>query len=101
MFMFLALLILYPNDRLTEFAMATKACHAAMLYQRPLNLMRSLSGPLKGSILREKKGFFCRHIYICATKSLDPLLRMHMQGNKVHSHCGGFFAKFSVADSAL
>ena len=43
MFVFLALSILYPNDRLTGFAMATKTCRAAKLYQRPLNLMRSLS----------------------------------------------------------
>ena len=41
--MFLALAILYPNDRLSGFAMATKTCRAAKLYQRPLNLMRSLS----------------------------------------------------------
>ena len=41
--MFLALTILYPNDRLTGFAMAMKTCRAAKLYQRPLNLMRSLS----------------------------------------------------------
>ena len=40
MFVFLALSILYPNDRL---AMATKTCRAAKLYQRPLNSMRSLS----------------------------------------------------------
>ena len=38
--MFLALVILYPNDRLV---MATKTCRAAKLYQRPLNSMRSLS----------------------------------------------------------
>ena len=73
MFVFLALSILYPtdrlsgfamatktctndrlsgfamatktctNDRLSGFAMATKTCGAAKLYQRPLNLMRSLS----------------------------------------------------------
>ena len=41
--MFLALVILYPNDRLSGFAMATKTCRAAKLYQRPLNSMRSLS----------------------------------------------------------
>ena len=41
--MFLALAILYPNDRLSGFVMATKTCRAAKLYQRPLNLMRSLS----------------------------------------------------------
>ena len=41
--MFLALAILYPNDRLSGFAMATKTCRAAELYQRPLNSMRSLS----------------------------------------------------------
>ena len=40
---FLALAILYPNDRLSGFAMATKTCRAAKLYQRPLNSMRSLS----------------------------------------------------------
>ena len=40
---FLALAILYPNDRLTGFAMATKTCRAAKLYQRPLNSMRRLS----------------------------------------------------------
>ena len=40
--MFLALSILYPNDRLSGFAMATKTCPAAKLYQRPLNSMRSL-----------------------------------------------------------
>ena len=43
MFVFLALSILYPNDTLSGFAMATKTCRAAKLYQRPLNLMRSLS----------------------------------------------------------
>ena len=32
---FLALVILYPNDRLSGFAMATKTCQAAKLYQRP------------------------------------------------------------------
>ena len=36
--MFLALVILYPNNRLSGFAMATKTCRAAKLYQRPLNL---------------------------------------------------------------
>ena len=43
MFVFLALVTLYQNDRLSGFAMATKTCRAAKLYQRPLNLMRSLS----------------------------------------------------------
>ena len=43
MCVFLALVILYPNDRLSGFAMATKTCRAAKLYQRPLNSMRSLS----------------------------------------------------------
>ena len=43
MFVFLALAILYPNDRLSGFAIATKTCRAAKLYQRPLNSMRSLS----------------------------------------------------------
>ena len=43
MLVFLALAILYPNDRLSGFAMATKTCLAAKLYQRPLNSMRSLS----------------------------------------------------------
>ena len=42
-FVFLALATLYPNDRLSGFAMATKTCRAAKLYQRPLNSMRSLS----------------------------------------------------------
>ena len=37
------LAILYPNDRLSGFVMATKTCRAAKLYQRPLNSMRSLS----------------------------------------------------------
>ena len=32
---FLTLSILYPNDRLSGFAMATKTCRAAKLYQRP------------------------------------------------------------------
>ena len=40
MFVFLALLTLYLNDRLSGFTMATKTCRAAKL---PLNLMRSLS----------------------------------------------------------
>ena len=40
---FLTLSILYPNDRLSGFSMATKTCQAAKLYQRPLNSMRSLS----------------------------------------------------------
>ena len=40
MFVFLALATLYPTDRLSGFAMATKTCQAA---KRPLNLMRSLS----------------------------------------------------------
>ena len=39
MFVFLELSILYPNDRLSGFAMATKTCRAAKLYQRPLNSM--------------------------------------------------------------
>ena len=43
MFVFLALVTLYPNDRLSGFAVATKTCRAAKLYQRPLNSMRSLS----------------------------------------------------------
>ena len=44
MFVFLALAILYPNDRLSGFVMATKTCRAAKLYpERPLNSMRSLS----------------------------------------------------------
>ena len=43
MFVFLALALLYPNDRLSGFVMATKTCRAAKLYQRPLNSMRSLS----------------------------------------------------------
>ena len=42
-FVFLALATLYPNDRLSGFAMATKTRRAAKLYQRPLNSMRSLS----------------------------------------------------------
>ena len=41
-FVFLALSTLYPNDRLSGFAMATKTCRAAKLYQRPLNSTRSL-----------------------------------------------------------
>ena len=36
MFVFLVLESLYPNDRLTGFAMATKTCRAAKPYQRPL-----------------------------------------------------------------
>ena len=32
MFVFLALVILYPNDRLSGFAMSTKTCRAAKLY---------------------------------------------------------------------
>ena len=61
MFVFLALAILYPNDRLSGvgFAMATKTCQAAKLYQRPLNSMRSLSvleyRPLKVSIFGDKR----------------------------------------------
>ena len=43
MSVFLALVVLYPNDRLSGFATATKTCRAAKLYQRPLNSMRSLS----------------------------------------------------------
>ena len=43
MFVFLALSTLYPNDILSGFAIATKTCRAAKLYQRPLNSMRSLS----------------------------------------------------------
>ena len=42
-FVFLPLVTLYPNNRLSGFAMATKTCRAAKLYQRPLNSMRSLS----------------------------------------------------------
>ena len=58
MFVFLALIILYPNDRLTGFAIATKTCRAAKLYQRPLNLMKSLSvlkQTSESDILRDKK----------------------------------------------
>ena len=43
MFVFLALPIFYPNDRLPGYAMATKTCEAGKLYQRPLNSMRSQS----------------------------------------------------------
>ena len=43
MFVFLALLTLYLNDRLSGFTMATKTCRASELFQRPLNSMRSLS----------------------------------------------------------
>ena len=43
MFVFLALSTLYPNDGLSGFAMVTKTCRAAKLYQRPLNSMRSVS----------------------------------------------------------
>ena len=32
-----------PNDRLSGFAMATKTCRAAKVYERLLNSMRSLS----------------------------------------------------------
>ena len=32
-----------PKCQLSGFAMATKTCRAAKLYQRPLNSMRSLS----------------------------------------------------------
>ena len=42
LFVFLALSTLYPNNRLSRFAVATKTCRAAKLYQRPLNSMRSL-----------------------------------------------------------
>ena len=41
-FVFQALLILYPNATLSEFAKATKTSRAAKLYWRPLNLKRSL-----------------------------------------------------------
>ena len=41
MFVFLALTILYPNDRLTRFAMATKTCRAAKLYQKPICVTES------------------------------------------------------------
>ena len=41
MFVLLALLILYPNTRLTEFAKAMKTSRAAKLYWRALNSKRS------------------------------------------------------------
>ena len=43
LFVFLALSTLYTNDIPSGFAIATKTCRAAKLYQRPLNSMRSLS----------------------------------------------------------
>ena len=42
MSVFLALPILYQNDRLSGFVMATKTCRAAKLYQRPLNLKKPI-----------------------------------------------------------
>ena len=42
MFVFLVLLMLYPNDTLTGFAKAMKTCLAVKRYWRPLNLKRSL-----------------------------------------------------------
>ena len=42
MFVFLVLVMLYPNDTLTGFAKATKTCPAAKRYWRPLNSKRSL-----------------------------------------------------------
>ena len=36
MFVFLALSILYPNDRLSGFAMATKTCRAAKFDEKPI-----------------------------------------------------------------
>ena len=42
MFVFLVLVILYPNNTLTGFAKATKTCSAAKQYWRPLNSKRCL-----------------------------------------------------------
>ena len=42
MFVFLALLIFYPNATPSEFVMATKTSRAAKLYWRPLNSKGSL-----------------------------------------------------------
>ena len=92
MFVFLALLILYPNDRPTGFVMATKTCRAAKykLYQRPLNLMRSLSEnrPLKVSILGDKRLVQkkCRQHYIIIDTTTDHITPCcacaYVQGNK-------------------
>ena len=59
MFLLLAFSTLYPNDRLCGFAMATKTCRAAKLYQRPLKFNEKTicvkNRPLKVSILRDKR----------------------------------------------
>ena len=82
-----ALSILYPNDRLTGFAMATKTCRAAKLYQRPLNSMRSLSVlksvDLKVSILRDER-LVKKSVDLLWTLpgSLYPSLCMRARGKK-------------------
>ena len=91
--MFLALAILYPNDRLSGFVMATKTCRAAKLYQRPLNSMRSLSVLTwtseseyfgRSKIGSKKK---CRLIniqyiyYVYGTDHITPCSRMRARGN--------------------
>ena len=74
MLVFLALSTLYPNDRLSGFAMATKTCRAAKLYQRPLNL-------LKVSILGDKRLVPKKSADGHHDRSHNPLLRMRTQGN--------------------
>ena len=87
--MFLALAILYPNDRLSGFVMATKTCRAAKLYQRPLNSMRSLSvlnwtsesEYFGRSKIGSKKKCRLINIYIdTTTDHITPCSRMRARG---------------------
>ena len=59
MLVFLALSILYPDNRPSGFVMATKTCRAAKLHQRLLNSMRSLS------VLKEtsESEYFGRYVH--------------------------------------
>ena len=68
MFVFLALLIFYPNTTLSEFAKAAKTSRAAKLYWRPLNSKGSLP-VLKSTSESEYFGRFTETLFFPEAKS--------------------------------
>ena len=77
MFVFLVLSMLYPNDTLPGFAMATKTCPAAKRYWRPLN-----EKPSCVEYFLSFKIIFADTICIIQSKNnhLTPSLRMRSAG---------------------
>ena len=75
MFVFLMMLTLYPDGKLTGFAKATKTSGAAKVYWRRLNSKRSLEWTSESEYF-EKKIVDISTIYRGQKQSLYPSLRM-------------------------